>query len=264
MKTVISFTVLAFMTLSAAFGADTPAKPINQWTDADWKAYGKTVANSPEAQKMNPLDRAVYVADKVGAKLDEGGIVPNTTIGGRIRSGFGNGDLSTGSCGDLTVKLRAAYDGAGIANGQASVEMTGASKYNPLEVNRDHGTAFVVIDGKQYVTDLWLHGGGTKGWFDGGHFSGFKDSGTTMTLDEWKKLMSEMGYNGKDAAVEHPDPPRPDRADSSSSNPANSARPDRSDLRPPSRDVTPRPSDVRPQDIRPPSGTGPCRGPCRP
>jgi hypothetical protein len=250
--------VFVFMTLAVVFGADVPApKPINQWTDADWKAYGKSVAGSPEAQKMSPLDRAVYVADRVGAKLDEGGIVPNTTIGGRIRSGFGNGDLSTGSCGDLTVKLRAAYDGAGIQNGQASVELTGYSKYNPLEVNRDHGTAFVVINGKQYVTDLWLHGGDTKGWFDGGHFSGFKNNGGTMTLDEWKKLMNEMGYNGKDATVEHPDPPRPD--------PASSPRPDRADLRPPSRDATPRPSDLRPTDLRPPSGgTGPCRGACRP
>lgn len=161
-------------------------KPLPQWSAADWKAYGTSIGNDPAIKKLPPLDRAKYVADKVGQKYDAAGINPNNWYFGKGRQGFG--DEAPGTCGDLTVNMEAALQGAGFQTGNVEVEQTGLGYYNPFNVNRNHGAPIVTVDGKEYVFDLWYHSGSE------GKFSGFKDSSFAMPLDDWKALMKDEGY----------------------------------------------------------------------
>ena len=161
-------------------------KPLSQWSPADWKAYGTSVGNEPAAQKLSPLDRAKYVADKVGQQYDAAGISPNNWYFGKGRQGLGND--APGTCGDLTVNMEAALEGAGFQTGNVEVEQEGMGYYNPFNVNRNHGAPIVKVDGKEYVFDMWYHSGSE------GKFSGFKDSSFAMPLDDWKTLMKDEGY----------------------------------------------------------------------
>ena len=131
----------------AAATAPKPAKPLTEWTPADWKAYGTSVANDPAAQKLSPLDRAKYVTDKVGQQYDAAGIAPNNSYFGKGRQGFGN--AAPGTCGDLTVNIEAALEGAGFQTGNIEVEQSGVGYYNPFNVNRNHGAPIVRVDGKE-------------------------------------------------------------------------------------------------------------------
>lgn len=169
---------------------------IRGWTDQDWEAFGRSLADDPDFQQMSERERAALVADRVGATLDEGGIVPNVSLGGRIRSGVEHRRLDAGTCSDVTEKIGAALTGAGIENGKVVVNQSGLRTWNPFNVNRDHGAPFVVIDGKRYVMDLWLHGGDRRGWVRSGSFSDFKGSGFDwMEIDDWKDIMEDAGYD---------------------------------------------------------------------
>lgn len=161
-------------------------KPLPKWSAADWKAYGTSIANDPAVQKLPPLERAKYVADKVGQQYDAAGIAPNYSYFGKGRQGLGND--APGTCGDLTVNVEAALEGAGFQTGSIELEKTGAGYYNPFNVNRTHGAPIVTVDGKEYVFDLWYHSGSE------GKFSGFKDSAFAMPIDDWKSQMKEEGY----------------------------------------------------------------------
>lgn len=169
---------------------------IRGWSDQDWEAFGQSLAADPEFQQLSERERAIFVADRVGSTLDEGGIVPNVSIGGRIRSGVEHATLDAGTCSDVTKKLGAALTGAGIDNGSVVVNQSGARTWNPFNVNRDHGAPFVVIDGKRYVMDLWLHGGDRRGWVSSGSFSDFEGSGFEwIEIDDWKSIMEDAGYD---------------------------------------------------------------------
>ena len=184
-------------------------KLVADWNEADWSAFGASVAKDPAVQKLPPLERAKYIVDQVGAKYDQAGMLPNVNIWGRARSGVlykdpanpDDRDVGRGSCGDLTLSVKAALNGAQFQTGDIAVRQSdsGAMNWfnahvNILNVNSDHGAPIVVVDGKKYVMDLWLHGGDTRGWFDRGHFSGFKDSAFTMPQDDWVAVMKDNGY----------------------------------------------------------------------
>jgi len=164
----------------------------------DWKAYGATLAKDPAVKKMSPLERAKYITDKIGQEYDKAGIKPNNSYFGKGRQGFGG--ESPGTCGDLTVNISDALEGAGFQTGSMEVEKT---SYNPFNVNRNHGAPIVVIDGKEYVFDLWYHSGAE------GKFSGFKDSPFAMPKEDWETQMKEEGYTSSTYAPPPPPPGRP-------------------------------------------------------
>ena len=174
-------------------------KPLNQWDGKDWKQYGESIAQDPDVQKMPPLDRARYVADKVGQRYDAAGIKPNNWYFGKGRQGIGE---APGTCGDLTVNINSALEGAGFQTGSIEVEQEGLGYYNPFNVNRNHGAPVVQVDGKEYVMDLWYHSGAE------GRFSGFRKGAFTMPLDDWKSFMKEEGYAVSTYAPPPP-PPKP-------------------------------------------------------
>ncbi len=177
-------------------------KPLDQWDGKDWKQYGESIAQDPEVQKMPPLDRARYVADKVGQRYDAAGIKPNNWYFGKGRQGIGE---APGTCGDLTVNINSALEGAGFQTGSIEVEQEGLGYYNPFNVNRNHGAPVVQVDGKEYVMDLWYHSGAE------GRFSGFRKGAFTMSLDDWKSFMKEEGYAVSTYAPPPP-PPKPPAA----------------------------------------------------
>ncbi len=172
-------------------------KPLTQWSAADWKAYGTSVASDPAVQKLPPLDRAKYVADKVGQQYDAAGIAPNNWYFGKGRQGIGE---APGTCGDLTVNVEAALEGAGFQTGNIEVEQEGLGYYNPFNVNRNHGAPIVRVDGQEYVFDLWYHSGAE------GKFSGFANSSFAMTRADWEKQMTDEGYK---VSTYTPPPPPP-------------------------------------------------------
>jgi len=185
------------LSLDAA-GAPKAKKPLTEWNDADWKAYGTSLASKPAVKKMDPLDRAKYIADQVGKKYDAAGIAPNNWYFGKGRQGLGG--KASGTCGDLTVNLGAALEGAGFQTGSLEVEKR---SYNPFNVNRNHGAPIVMVDGKEYVFDLWYHSGAE------GKFSGFKDSPFIMPRKDWETQMKQEGYKISTYVPPPPPPGRP-------------------------------------------------------
>ena len=181
----------------APAAAAVTTKPLTQWSPADWKAYGTSVASDPAVQKLSPLDRAKHVADKVGQQYDAAGIAPNNWYFGKGRQGIGE---APGTCGDLTVNIEAALEGAGFQTGNIEVEQAGLGYYNPFNVNRNHGAPIVRVDGQEYVFDLWYHSGAE------GKFSGFANSSFAMTRADWEKQMTEEGYK---VSTYTPPPPAP-------------------------------------------------------
>jgi len=169
----------------------------------DWKAYGATLAKDPAVKKMSPLERAKYITDKIGQEYDAAGIKPNNWYFGKGRQGFGG--EAPGTCGDLTVNISAALEGAGFQTGTIEVEQQGVGYYNPFNVNRTHGAPVVMIDGKEYVFDLWYHSGAE------GKFSGFNKSAGAwaMPKEDWTSTQEGLGYKVLSYAPPPPPPGHP-------------------------------------------------------
>jgi predicted RNA-binding Zn-ribbon protein involved in translation (DUF1610 family) len=185
---------------TAAPKAKKPTKKLENWSAADWEKYGADLAKKPALQKMSPLDRAKYIADDVGKKYDAAKIKPNTSYFGKGRANIPLWSATTtpGTCGDLTVNLQAALGGAGFRTGNITVEKRGVKNYikggGPFDVNQNHGAPLVLIDGKQYVFDLWYHS------YREGKFSGFAsvtNSGPMLEKDWRDTLGKNMGYKSK-------------------------------------------------------------------
>lgn len=177
--------------VAASAAAPPKAKKLEDWTPKDWKKFGTKLASDPKVKKMSSPERAKYITDQLGKKYDAAGIKPNTSYFGKGRSGlFGN--KSPGTCGDLTVNIRAALEGAGFKTGMIEVQKTGWAYVSggPFDVNRSHGAPIVMIDGKEYVFDLWLHSG------IAGKFGGFASAKAScaMAKKDWLDTVKVDGY----------------------------------------------------------------------
>lgn len=140
----------------------------------NWNEYGKQVAAGMPRSIRDPVERIKFVADAVGSKLKQQGITPNVSLVGRGISGVTFGDLTLGTCDDVSEALRDALYGAGMNAEDVLLQVS--IRQNPIQgtgldlVNMSHASLVVFIEKKPYVFDLWMHGATT------GEFSGFSKS----------------------------------------------------------------------------------------
>jgi hypothetical protein len=135
----------------------------------DWRAFGeREEKNAPSDQ----LQKARYIAIRVGQELKKQGIQPNYSVFGRARAFVQHGDQSIGTCNDLAEILKDALSGAGFDDSQLFTVLAskkGFARFKKgwvFDVNLDHAAAVLVINDTPYSFDLWAHGG-TDGTFDG-------------------------------------------------------------------------------------------------
>lgn len=164
--------------------------------DIDWKGYGALLArNLPENVKNGTdVDRAHYITAQIARKLIELGVPVNAT---RIDRGLGGGN-TLGTCADVSNKLSAALTGAGLASNTVLISRKDMAWYNrigralsdPFDVNQAHAGVVMVLDGKVYVSDLWIHGVSK-----GKSFAGMSDSEwNCMDINEYQKRLKAAHY----------------------------------------------------------------------
>src|SRR5688572_11915692 len=159
----------------------------------NWNEYGKQVAASMPGSIRNPLDKIKFIADAVGGKIRQQGISPNASVLGRGISGIKFGDVSLGTCDDVSESLRDALLGAGLEPDDVMLQV--ASRQNPIQgkgidiVNMSHASLVVLIENQPYVFDLWMHGATT------GDFSGFSKSiWSGLEPAAYLSVLMEWGY----------------------------------------------------------------------
>lgn len=159
----------------------------------NWNAFGTEISDGMPTSVRTRLDQLRFVSDAVGSKIRQQGISPNVSVIGRGISGVTHGDLSLGTCDDVSESLRDALQGAGVA--PDDVMLLVARRSSPVQgkgldlVNMSHAALVVFVDHKPYVFDLWLHGATT------GAFSDFSSS-TWSALDPavYLSTLKKWGY----------------------------------------------------------------------
>ena len=168
--TVIGAAVLSLLTVFSLRAVAQSNDPLT----FNWNEYGKQVAAGMPRSVRDPVERIKFVADAVGSKLKQQGITPNVSLVGRGISGVTFGDLTLGTCDDVSESLRDALYGAGVNAEDVLLQVS--IRQNPIQgtgldvVNMSHASLVVFIEKKPYVFDLWMHGATT------GEFSGFSKS----------------------------------------------------------------------------------------
>lgn len=158
---------------------------------ADWENFGKDMIRwAPvDVQNGSDLEKAKWIFSKVGDELARQNIPPNASLSGRIRSAFENLDMEAGTCGDVAGKIEKAFKGAGLNVSDSFFIQGNKDTWNIADVNRDHGTLALILNGKTYVFDLWQHG------YANGHFGSSGDSKWNgMDIYDWEKEMHKQGY----------------------------------------------------------------------
>jgi len=157
----------------------------------DWREWGAREAKYAPA---DPLQKAQYLATRLGQELKRQGIDPNYSTIGRGRSWVKHGQQALGTCEDLTDIMKDAFGGAGFPSNQICSVMAskqGLARLNWLfDRSQDHVAPVLVIDGMPYVFDLWLFGG------EQGHFAGFNGSiWNGIPLKSWGETLQGYSYS---------------------------------------------------------------------
>jgi hypothetical protein len=154
----------------------------------DWTLFGKNCNNTFSGK--TELDKVKYITSEVGKRLNDLGIKANMN---RIDRGF-FGKNEVGTCGDVSQKLCMAFEGAGIKSNTCLVleKKQGllSTILDPLDVNYIHGTPVVVVDGKVYVCDLWVHAGSNNKSFNNAQASEWN----CMPLGEYIDRVKRANY----------------------------------------------------------------------
>lgn len=186
--------------------------------EVGWRRFGENVMKTlPEKVKDGTdVDRVRHVAAQVGKRLAELGIEPNTNAVERMESRAEHAlDATVGTCDDVSTKLIAALEGAGVSakylttykfyssditerDGMTSDERLALetrqmmAQLNAIpwwDVNHNHGAVFIHVEGKPYVIDLWYHGKDT-GSFDNAETSAWN----VIPLSDWEDKLRRDGY----------------------------------------------------------------------
>jgi hypothetical protein len=159
--------------------------------DFDWRDWGAREAKYAPADQ---LQKARYIATRLGQELKRQGVEPNYTKIGRVRSWLKHGKQYLGTCEDLNEIMRDAFGGAGFAPDQTYSVLAskqGLVRLNWLfDPNLDHAAPGLVIDGMPYVFDLWMFGGaqGSFAGFDGNIWNG-------IPLKSWGETLQGHSYS---------------------------------------------------------------------
>jgi hypothetical protein len=180
-----------FIFLIIFFILSSPGSVFSQ--DFDWREWGAREAKYAPAGQ---LQKAQYLAARLGQELKRQGIDPNYSYVGRVWSKLKHGNQALGTCQDLTEVVKDAFGGAGFAQDQICSVMAskqGIARLNKLwlfDPNLDHVAPVLVIDGMPYVFDLWLFGG------ERGHFAGFNGSvWNGIPLKSWGETLQGYSYS---------------------------------------------------------------------
>lgn len=158
----------------------------------DWREWGAREAKYAPA---DPLQKAQYLATRLGQELKRQGVDPNYSYIGRVWSQVKHGNQALGTCQDLTEIVKDAFGGAGFPPDQTYSVMAskqGMARYKLwlFDLSLDHVAPVLVIDGTPYVFDLWLFGG------EQGHFAGFNGSvWNGIPLKSWGETLQGYSYS---------------------------------------------------------------------
>lgn len=191
------FFIFIFITTALSFGAGspTPTKPATMsGVITNWAKFGEDVTRGMTFS--SDLDKARYVASRVGEQMAAQEVRPNYSHYTRITLG------ENGTCGDVADRLEKALTGAGFEQHQVSQIEAHKAIHLPeiamplgippfqTDVNSSHGALALVIDGKPYTFELWVHGGAN------GSFNNFQDSPWNgIPTSDWGKALYQKYWS---------------------------------------------------------------------